>query len=190
MSNLFRKKKTFMVICTFFKVLCSAAAIAIVVLACADAMQPVSQAIRLFTCMVIVFVTLFAVEVCDSNIARLERQIKKRKEYLKRNSLFNMSYPELCDSFNRNVGGNPITERTGRIFGRFEWVSGSLNDNIRTWVINNGLPYLNSFNGNVWFSENGDQWQTVEHELGDDGIVTLYECVPLQMGRISLRGAV
>lgn len=124
-----------------------------------------------------IFTSLFGVRYCDERLDKLHRRIQRRRRQMTTRTLYKLSYAELMNNFNRHVGPNPKPVRTGRIIGKFQWVSGSLNDNIRTWVVKNGLPHMHTFDGSLWFSETGMYWQTADFEVGEDRTVEIYECV-------------
>ena len=89
-------------------------------------------------------------------------------------NLFNMSFNELCCNFNNTIG-NKIPIKTNEILCTFQWENpnSSINDLLRKWIYNNGFPFFNTFGGHVWFSRDGETWESIE-AVCKNNIVTYY----------------
>lgn len=83
-----------------------------------------------------------------------------------------MNWDALCKDFDKR---RPVGKPTGRRYWfTTEFTSGyqSLNDLLRKYLIDRGVQYLNTFNGDVWFLFQ-DEWRMCEFEC-DGNKVNVY----------------
>ena len=77
-------------------------------------------------------------------------------------------FDQLCKDFNRRRPTEPPTKRTFWIESMFERNdSRSVNDLLRRFLIDNGVEYLNTLNGDVWFIRDGN-WCRCDYEVNGD----------------------
>lgn len=86
-------------------------------------------------------------------------------------NLFNMSHTELSNDFNERIG-NRAPIKTGWVLVSlpYENANDSTNDILRRWIVNNGFPFINTFNGDVWFSQNGETWESAIRECSGNTV--------------------
>lgn len=83
-----------------------------------------------------------------------------------------MNFDTLCYDFSRR---RPVGNPTGkRYWFTKAWTDGrkSINDLLREFLIDRGIEYLHTFNGDVWFLFDGE-WTRCEAEPAGD-IVRFY----------------
>ena len=85
-------------------------------------------------------------------------------------SIFDMSFDERCKDFNRQTAGHSLIKTGTTPMLSLPWPHDdmSTNDVLRRWLNENKIPYINTFNGDVWFSRDGETWaSTVRHVEND-----------------------
>ena len=76
-------------------------------------------------------------------------------------------FERLCKDFNRR---RPVEKPVKRTFWfEVKWEDGrdSVNDLLRRFLIDNGVEYINTFNGDVWFIRDGE-WCRCDYEIHGD----------------------
>lgn len=90
-----------------------------------------------------------------------------------------MSWQALCADFDKR---KPVGKPTGRAYW-FEktWADGrhSVNDLLRNYLMNHGIQYINTLNGDVWFLFH-DEWTRCEYEV--EGTLVRFYILEFEMG--------
>lgn len=83
-------------------------------------------------------------------------------------------FDQVCKDFDRRRPAEPPTKRT--FWFEVKWENGwdSVNDLLRRFLIDNGMEYLNTMNGDVWFIRDGN-WCRCDFEISG-GLVHFYLC--------------
>ena len=83
-------------------------------------------------------------------------------------------FEQLCKDFNLRHPAEPPAKRTFWFASSWKYKAASVNDLLRKFLIKNGMKYLNTFNGDVWFIRNGD-WCRCDYEVSGS-TVRFYVC--------------
>ena len=188
MNRLQTKKMRIAVLRRFFQLVIGAAMVYTFLLAGASDSNSISgQTLfaQVIGCGVLMLGAMYAADHCQHMMTSLDRRIARRRKYTAAHNLYAMDFGALCDHFTRSGCETADTIRTGRVLGEFEWTGGSLNDHLRRWVVKNGIPYVSTATGKVWFSENGKRWHTAELQHKHNSRYTIYECIPVLDGIVS-----
>lgn len=128
----------------------------------------------------IVFAVTFLIDsYTKTEIQVIERKEKRKREFVNKNILFNMPFSELTDAFDKNVGVNAVTVKTGKILARVSCMSGKEHTAITRFLAQNGIPHITDGSGCVWYTTDLRTWTKVSAERDESGMLTLYECVAI-----------
>ena len=83
-------------------------------------------------------------------------------------------FSRFCKDFDLRRPTEPPVKKTFWFEAKFEHDSDSINDLLRRFLIKNGIKYLNTMNGDVWFIQKG-AWCRCDYEVSGD-TVKFYLC--------------